>query len=247
MFIGTSKKDAQIWDKEGWQLVETLTHSALSSVYAIDNDDDYIYTGSSDNSVSIWDKDDLIRVALFKINGKVRSIYVDGAYIYAGTDGKVVNIWEPTSWSSQREKDRKAREAKEKKRIEEEKQREKEKNEQELEEQRQEEQEKIRKEEEKKRKEELAKKREKRMETFQKMFKKTSSIQSDALMEILEFESKGKLLKWLYDLPEEYNIKVEGSLIHFNWEEKEGKDLQGAIDSLLKQYEEWELNQEGKA
>ena len=65
-------------------------------------------------------------------------------------------------------------------------------------------------------------------------------------MEILDFSTKAALLKFLYNLPEDFPIIIKDDKVFFSTPNKKEKEVHKAIDDLLRKYEEWEQSDVSK-
>ncbi len=76
-----------------------------------------------------------------------------------------------------------------------------------------------------------------RSELFEKILKKTRKISLKNITKLLGYSSMDDFLLWLYELPDEYAVTVDGDVILFNWKDNEVEEL---IQSLVKNFEKWE-------
>lgn len=95
LYGGTIWEDCSIklYDKLNLELKKTLT-GPLGTVFTLVSDDDFLFSGTGDSRVIIWDKKDWSQVG--SVNGQrhfVLSLIVDEKHIYAGGIDDCTNVF----------------------------------------------------------------------------------------------------------------------------------------------------------
>ncbi|MHA1417087.1 MAG: hypothetical protein ACTSRR_12625, partial [Candidatus Heimdallarchaeaceae archaeon] len=78
----------------------------------------------------------------------------------------------------------------------------------------------------------------KRLQKLKRVMKRTEKITIDNLSPLLGFKKKVDCLEWIYILPDEYEIIVDGEYIMFS--NKSGKKIDEALKQLNQEFESWD-------
>lgn len=78
----------------------------------------------------------------------------------------------------------------------------------------------------------------KRLQKLKRVMKRTEKITIDNLSPLLGFTKKVDCLEWIYILPDEYEIVVDGDYIMFG--QKSSEKIDEALERLSQEFESWE-------
>ncbi len=84
-----------------------------------------------------------------------------------------------------------------------------------------------------------------RLKKFYKVLKKAQSIRISDLASLLEYPDTTLLLQWLLDLPDDYNVIIDGDVVRFKFGNI-STEVDNSIDKLINEFQKWEKSGEGK-
>ena len=84
----------------------------------------------------------------------------------------------------------------------------------------------------------------KRLQKLKKVMERTKKIRTNNLSSLLGFPNKVECLDWIFELPDDFKIILDGDFIIFS--QKSSKKVDEALKKLNQEFETWETKDKKK-